>query len=150
MSAQSRTLGGSHVSHHSGDQFASAASPRCRRNICRRKGIPVSAIRPKRARSGKSNQFGEAFSSGLVFLEHELGPLADRCRVSSPGSKFISLLPPADSNDAHEIRPFYWGIDGFVELSETWRTELPQTIRAVLGGQYWARPQILAALVKHA
>jgi hypothetical protein len=42
------------------------------------------------------------------------------------------------------------GIDGFVELSETWRIELPQAVRAVLGGQYWARPQILAALVKHA
>lgn len=27
---------------------------------------------------------------------------------------------------------------------------MPQAIRPVLGAQYWARPQILAALVKHA
>jgi hypothetical protein len=83
-------------------------------------------------------------------LNADLGPLAECCHVSSPGNKFISLLSPVDSTDGHEIRLFYWGIDGFVELSETWRTELPQAIRAVLGGQYWTRPQILAALVKHA
>jgi DNA-binding NarL/FixJ family response regulator len=83
-------------------------------------------------------------------LRMDLGPLAERCRMSSPGSKFIALLPPSDSNRGEEIRLFYWGIDGFVELSETWRTELPQAIRSVLGGQYWVRPEILAAFVRHA
>jgi DNA-binding NarL/FixJ family response regulator len=72
-----------------------------------------------------------------------------RCSASSPGSKFIALLPPAESNDAHKIRLFYCGIDGFVELSETWKTELPQAIRSVLGGQHWASPQLLAASVKY-
>jgi DNA-binding NarL/FixJ family response regulator len=83
-------------------------------------------------------------------LHPDLGPLAERCRASSPGSKFIALLPPADSNGEDEIRLFYWGIDGFVELSETWRTELPQAIRSVLGGGYWVRPEVLAAFVRHA
>jgi DNA-binding NarL/FixJ family response regulator len=83
-------------------------------------------------------------------LQTDIGPLAERCRASSPGSRFITLLPPADYNYGHEIRLFYWGIDGFVELSETWRTELPQAIRCVLGGQYWVRPEVLAAFVRHA
>jgi DNA-binding NarL/FixJ family response regulator len=83
-------------------------------------------------------------------LHTDLGPLAERCRASSPGSKFVALLPPTDSSCADEIRLFYWGIDGFVELSETWRTELPQAIRSVLNGEYWVRPQILAAFVRHA
>jgi two-component system nitrate/nitrite response regulator NarL len=90
------------------------------------------------------------FLLDVCSLHTDPGPLAERCRASSPGSKFIALLPPADTNDADEIRLFYWGIDGFVELSETWRTELPQAIRSVLDGQYWVRPQILAAFVRHA
>jgi NitT/TauT family transport system substrate-binding protein len=83
-------------------------------------------------------------------LNTDLGPFAERCRTSSPGSKFLVLLPQSDSNYADEIRLFYWGIDGFVELSETWKTELPQAIRSVLNGQYWVNPQILTAFVKHA
>ncbi len=82
-------------------------------------------------------------------LHTDLGQLAERCRASSPGSKFITLLPPANSNYGDEIRLFYWGIDGFVELSETWRTELLKAIRCVLGGEYWVRPQVLAAFVRH-
>jgi DNA-binding NarL/FixJ family response regulator len=83
-------------------------------------------------------------------LRTDLGRLADHCRASSPGSKFITLLPPAGSNHGEEIRLFHWGIDGFVELSETWRTELPEAIRSVLGGRYWVRPEVLAAFVGHA
>ncbi|MBO0751787.1 MAG: response regulator transcription factor, partial [Bradyrhizobiaceae bacterium] len=83
-------------------------------------------------------------------LREDLGLLAERCRASSPGSKFIALLPPEDCNYGYEVRLFYWGIDGLVELSETWRTALPQAIRSILSGQYWVRPQILAAFVKHA
>jgi DNA-binding NarL/FixJ family response regulator len=95
-------------------------------------------------------RFPRLFLLDACSLHTDPGPLAERCRASSPGSKFIALLPPADTNDADEIRLFYWGIDGFVEFSETWRTELPQAIRSVLDGQYWVRPQILAAFVRHA
>jgi DNA-binding NarL/FixJ family response regulator len=94
--------------------------------------------------------FARLFLLDACSLRTDLGPLAERCRASSPGSKFITLLSPADSGNGDEIRLFYWGIDGFVELSETWKTELPEAIRSVLGGQYWVRPQILAAFVKHA
>jgi len=94
--------------------------------------------------------FARLFLLDACSLHTDLGPLAERCRASSPGSKFITLLSPADCNDGDEIRLFYWGIDGFVELSETWKTELPEAIRSVLGGQYWVRPQILVAFVKHA
>jgi len=83
-------------------------------------------------------------------LEADLGPLAERCRARAPGSKFIAFLPPCQSSDANEIRLFYWGIDGFVELHETWETELPQAIHSVMAGNYWVRPEIFAAVVKHA
>jgi DNA-binding NarL/FixJ family response regulator len=81
-------------------------------------------------------------------LNAGLGLIAARCRASSPGSKFISLSAPAAYNDADIIRLLYDGIDGFVELSETWKTELPQAIRSVLSGQLWVNPQILAAFFK--
>lgn len=83
-------------------------------------------------------------------LHADVGPLAERCRGTSPGSKFLTLLAPSDSSYMDEIRLFYWGIDGFVQLSETWKTELPQAIRSVLDGQYWVRPQVMTAFVKHA
>ena len=83
-------------------------------------------------------------------LNTDLGPLAERCRSRLPGSKFLALVPPADSNYADEIRLFYWGIEGFVELSETWRTELPQAIRSILSGQYWVPSEVLTAFVRHA
>jgi DNA-binding NarL/FixJ family response regulator len=69
-----------------------------------------------------------------------------------PGSKFLALVPPArsSSNYADEIRLFYWGIDGFVELSETWHTELPRAIRNILNGQYWVPSEVLTAFVTHA
>jgi DNA-binding NarL/FixJ family response regulator len=80
----------------------------------------------------------------------DLGPLADRCRASAPGSKFIALLAPTEGSDADKIRLLHHGIDGFVELSERWKTELPQAIHTVLSGQYWVRPQILKTFLKQA
>lgn len=98
--------------------------------------------------TGQTN-FPRLFLLDACSLNTDLGPLAERCRTSSPGSKFVTLLPPAESDYANEIHLFYWGIDGFVEFSETWKTELPQAIRSVLEGQYWVRPQVLTAFVKH-
>src|SRR5262249_28256556 len=83
-------------------------------------------------------------------LHTDLGPLAERCRSRLPGSKFLALVPPADSNYADEIRLFYWGIEGFVELSETWRAELPQAIHSILNGEYWVPSEVLTAFVRHA
>jgi DNA-binding NarL/FixJ family response regulator len=83
-------------------------------------------------------------------LRADLGLVAERCRASSPGSRFISLQAPAASNDADKLRLLHHGIDGFVDLSETWKTELPQAIRSVLDGQYWVPLQILATFFKQA
>src|SRR6266436_10363341 len=83
-------------------------------------------------------------------LRSDLGRLADRCRTTSPGSKFVALLAPENGSHAEKTRLFYWGIDGFVELHKTWQTELPLAIRAVLGGQPWVPPEILVAFVKQA
>jgi two-component system, NarL family, nitrate/nitrite response regulator NarL len=81
-------------------------------------------------------------------LQSDLGRLAERCRASSPGSKFVALLAPENGNHEEKTRLFYWGIDGFVELHKSWQTELPLAMRAVLGGQPWAPPEILLAFVK--
>ena len=83
-------------------------------------------------------------------LRTDLGRLAERCRASSPGSKFLAILSPENGSHAEKTRLFYWGIDGFVELHKTWQTELPLAIRAVLGGQPWVPPEILVAFVKQA
>jgi DNA-binding NarL/FixJ family response regulator len=99
----------------------------------------------------RKTNFPRLFLLDACGLHTDVGPLAERCRTSSPGSKFLTLLPPSkEANYADEIRLFYWGIDGFVELSETWMAELPQAIRSVLSGQYWVRPEVLMAYVRHA
>jgi DNA-binding NarL/FixJ family response regulator len=87
--------------------------------------------------------FPRLFLLDACSLHTDLGPLAERCRSRLPGSKFLALVPPSGRNYADEIRLFYWGIEGFVELSETWRTELPQVIRSVLNGQYWVHSEVL-------
>jgi len=81
-------------------------------------------------------------------LRSDLGRLADRCRASAPGSKFVALLAPENGSHAEMTRLFYWGIDGFVELHKTWQTELPLAMRAVLAGQPWVPPEILLTFVK--
>jgi DNA-binding NarL/FixJ family response regulator len=106
------------------------------------------SVRNAREATSRS-KFPRLFLLDTCSLHKDVGPLTERCRASSPGSKFISLLSPADSNDADKIWLLHHGIDGFVELSETWKTELPQAIRSVLGGQYWVPSQVLAAFRKH-
>jgi NarL family two-component system response regulator LiaR len=82
-------------------------------------------------------------------LHTDLRPLVERCRSRSPGSKFLALVAPREGNYADEIRLLCWGIEGFMELSETWRTELPHAIRYILNGQYWVPSAALTAFAKH-
>jgi two-component system, NarL family, nitrate/nitrite response regulator NarL len=105
---------------------------------------------PNEREAARRTNFARLFLLDACSLGTDLGPLAERCRASSPGSKFISLLSPAEGDDAEKIRLLHHGIDGFVELSERWKTELPEAIRSVLSGQYWVRPQILAIFFKQA
>jgi DNA-binding NarL/FixJ family response regulator len=114
------------------------------------KDFPVLPSASNEAEATSQINLPRLFLLDACSLHTDLGPLAERCRSHSPGSKFLALVPPADSNYADEIRLFYWGIDGFVELSETWRTELPQAIRSILNGQYWVPSQVLMAFVKQA
>jgi DNA-binding NarL/FixJ family response regulator len=93
--------------------------------------------------------FPRLFLLDACSLCTDLGPLAERFRSRLPGSKFLALVPPSGSNYADETRLFYWGIEGFVELSETWRTELPQAIRSILNGQFWVPSEVLTAFVRH-
>ena len=114
------------------------------------KDFPVLPSASNEAEATSQTNFPRLFLLDACSLHTDLGPLAERCRSHSPGSKFLALVPPADSNYADEIRLFYWGIDGFVELSETWRTELPQAIHSILNGQYWVPAEVLMAFVRHA
>jgi DNA-binding NarL/FixJ family response regulator len=83
-------------------------------------------------------------------LQTDLGPLAERCRAHSPGSKFLALLPPGKSSHAEKTYLFYWGIDGFVELHKTWQSELPKAIHSVMNGEPWVPPEVLLSFVNHA
>jgi DNA-binding NarL/FixJ family response regulator len=96
----------------------------------------------------KSPSLARLFLLDACSLQTDLGPLAGRLRAHSPGSKFLALLSPASSNDAEKTRLFYWGIDGFVDLHKTWKTELPLAIRSLLEGQVWVPPNVLATYVK--
>jgi two-component system, NarL family, response regulator LiaR len=82
----------------------------------------------------------------------DVGPLAARCRVHFPGSKFLALLAPGNPADTlpEKIRLFFWGIDGFVELHETWQKELPRAVQNILRGQLWVPSEVLLAFVTHA
>src|SRR5215813_4919087 len=64
-------------------------------------------------------------------LRSDVGPIAARCRANLPGSRFLALLPP-ESPIAEQIRLFYWGIDGFLELGRTWQAELPKAIERLV------------------
>jgi DNA-binding NarL/FixJ family response regulator len=120
--------------------------------FARTRDLTVTALSADAARTEVSNRPGclQLFLLDACSLQTNLGPLAARLRSSSPGSKCLVLLPPGDGGHAEEMRLFYWGIDGFVELRQTWRSELPQAIHAVLKGQTWVPSAVLLAFVKHA
>lgn len=82
----------------------------------------------------------------------DLGPLAARCRVHAPGGKFLALLAPGEraATLPEKIRLFFWGIDGFLELHETWQKELPHAAQNILKGQLWVPSEVLLAFVTHA
>jgi DNA-binding NarL/FixJ family response regulator len=83
-------------------------------------------------------------------LRTDLGPLAGRCRAQFPGSKFLVLLSPGNESLAEKTRLFYWGIDGFLELSKTWQTELPAAIHSILKGGFWVPSEIMLTFIKNA
>jgi DNA-binding NarL/FixJ family response regulator len=116
------------------------------------KDFPVHALLPA---SNDVQAAAEHDSPGLFLLDGcslrtDLGPLAVRCRAHSPGSKVLALLPPGDNFRSEETRLFSWGLDGFVELHETWQSELPRAILSILNGQLWVSPEVLLAFVKQA
>jgi DNA-binding NarL/FixJ family response regulator len=82
-------------------------------------------------------------------LRGDLGPIAARFRGNLPGSKFLALLPP-NTPISEQIRLFYWGIDGFLELGRTWQAELPKAIERLVRGQMWVPREVLLAFVSHA
>lgn len=81
-------------------------------------------------------------------LKIDLGPLVARCRNNCPGSKFVALLPPAVGNFAEKIRLFCWGMDGFVDLRDTWQTELPHAVDSILHGQLWVPREVLETFMR--
>lgn len=81
-------------------------------------------------------------------LNLALGPLSGRLRASSPGSKFLILLPPDKSTESEMILLFYWGVDGFVTLHKKWKTELRKAALAILRGRLWVPSEVLLAFVQ--
>lgn len=82
-------------------------------------------------------------------LRIDLAAVVRRCCLHSPGSKFLALLSPADCSHLDKIiRLFYCGIDGFVELHETWQAELLEAIRSIQSGHHWVPDEVLLAFVK--
>jgi DNA-binding CsgD family transcriptional regulator len=81
-------------------------------------------------------------------LNLSLGPISSRLRVNSPGSKFLALLPPHRSGEREIMPLFHWGIDGFVTLHQTWKTELPIAAMALLHGGLWVPSHVQLEFIK--
>lgn len=81
-------------------------------------------------------------------LRSDLGVIVEYCRGHSPGSKFLALLPPSNAGHAEMLRLFHWGIEGFVELHETWQAELPRALRSLLNGDVWVPSEVLLDFVR--
>ena len=112
--------------------------------------LPVGILAPARneAEALKPLNSPRLFLLDACSLRTDVGPLAARCRANSPGSKFLALLPPGSGGLAEQIRLFYWGIDGFVELHNSWQTELSHAIESILRGQFWVPRDVLLTFVK--
>jgi DNA-binding NarL/FixJ family response regulator len=120
--------------------------------LARAKDFPADTLPPalSEAEVIRQGNLPRLFLLDGCSLRTDLGRLAERCRASSPGSKFLALLSPENGSHAEKTRLFYWGIDGFVELHRTWQTELPLAIHSILRGQLWVPPQVLLAFVNQA
>jgi DNA-binding NarL/FixJ family response regulator len=94
--------------------------------------------------------FPRLFLLDACSLRTDPGRLAERFRSRLPGSKFLALVAPMGGNNEEKIRLFHWGIEGFVELSETWGAELPRAISSVLNGRYWVPSEVWTAFIRHA
>ncbi len=57
------------------------------------------------------------------------------------------LLAPESSSEEEMLELFFWGMDGFLLLHETWQAELPDAMRSILSGQVWVPQAVMAAYV---
>jgi DNA-binding NarL/FixJ family response regulator len=114
------------------------------------RGFPVLPAASSEVEATSRENSPRLFLLDACSLQTDLGALVHRCRARSPGSKFLALLSPANGDHAEKIRLFYCGIDGFVDLHESWQTELPLAIQSILKGQPWVPTEVLMAYVKQA
>ncbi|MGH9508402.1 MAG: helix-turn-helix transcriptional regulator [Terriglobales bacterium] len=77
-------------------------------------------------------------------LSLEVPALVRALRVRRRGSKFLLLLPPDQGGAEQVLRLLYTGIDGVAALSNNLEEELPAALCAILEGEPWAPPGVLA------
>jgi DNA-binding NarL/FixJ family response regulator len=80
-------------------------------------------------------------------LTHPLGPLSNRLRANSPGSKILALLAPDRCGEGEMVCLFHWGADGMLVLDEDWKSQLPRAALALLANRLWVQPEVLLAFV---
>lgn len=105
---------------------------------------------PAAASEGQAMSYGRSprlFLLDACSLRTDLGRLVQRCRAQAPGSKFLMLLAPESSSEEEMLELFFWGMDGFLLLHETWQAELPDAMRSILSGQVWVPQAVMAAYV---
>jgi len=74
----------------------------------------------------------------------EVPALIRLLRVRHRGSRFLLLLPPDQGSYEQVLRLLYTGIDGVALLSDNLEWELPAAACAILDGEPWAPPRVLA------
>ncbi len=82
-------------------------------------------------------------------LHDQLTDLSRLLRVRSPGSKFLTLVPPETGDNEEMLRLLYAGIDGAVKVTARWEEELLAAARGILDGKLWFPPQVIAEYVRN-
>ncbi len=74
----------------------------------------------------------------------KLTALARTLRLRSRGSKFLALLMPEEESTDSLLRFLHGGIEGLLLMSGRLEKDLPAAVRAMVQGDMWAPPAVLA------
>lgn len=83
-------------------------------------------------------------------LYDQLTQLSRLLRVRCPGSKFLVFLPPERGQTEEMLRLLYTGVDGIVTVAGAWQEEIPRAVQAILEGNLWVPPQVMAEYARQA
>lgn len=96
-----------------------------------------------------ARQFGPAvFVIDMLSAPIPFSRLVHLLRLRSPNNKLVVVADPDGGDDVELLRLLYMGIDGVVRIAESLEHDLQDAVCAVISGDIWAPPGILARYVR--